>query len=29
MDNTTPFSVNDYDGNVRSVIPFYDTMNRL
>lgn len=27
MDNTTPFSVNDYDGNVRSVIPFYDTIH--
>lgn len=24
--NTTPFAVNDYDGNVRSVIPFYDTI---
>ncbi len=27
MNNTTPFSVNDYDGNVRSVIPFYDIMH--
>lgn len=27
MDNASAFQVNDYDGNVRSVIPFYDEIH--